>query len=188
MEPLALPIRARFVPLRGPPDCSPDWCMPRIPVGRFCAVLPATDGGLVLFVPAARAGFRISPAPSRPGCHGGGDRARVARCPAEDWHGAVAGDAARGSGRCTSGGVMPQGFPSIPSQGLDLVEPVMHLSWTGDVPVVHPPCSRATGNVQDERLTLMGVHVGGATRPIAPFDAINYSAEVRIREDGVTGC
>ena len=28
MEPLALPIRARFVPLRGPPDCSPDWSMP----------------------------------------------------------------------------------------------------------------------------------------------------------------
>jgi hypothetical protein len=70
-------------------------------------------------------------------------------------------DAARGSGRCASGGVMPQGFPGISSQGLDLVEPVMYLSWTGDVPIVHPPHSRATGNVQDERLTLMGVHVGG---------------------------
>ncbi len=40
---------------------------------------------------------------------------------------------------------MPQGFPDIPSQGLDLVEPVMYLSWTGDVPVVHPSYSRATG-------------------------------------------
>ena len=57
-EPLALPIRARFVPLHGPPDCSPDWCMPCIPGGRFSAVLLQV-GGLVLFVPAAGAGFRI---------------------------------------------------------------------------------------------------------------------------------
>ena len=61
MEPLALPIRARFVPLRGHPDCSSDWCMPRIPVGRLSAVLLALGGGLVLFVPAAGAGSRISP-------------------------------------------------------------------------------------------------------------------------------
>ena len=61
MEPLALPIRARFVPLRGHPDCSPDWCIPRISGGRFCAVMLALGGGLVLFVPAAGAGFRISP-------------------------------------------------------------------------------------------------------------------------------
>ena len=61
VEPLALPIRARFVPLRGRPDCSPDWCMPCIPTGRFSAVLLAMDGGLVLFVPAAGAGFRIGP-------------------------------------------------------------------------------------------------------------------------------
>ena len=61
MEPLALPIRVRFVPLCGHPDCSSDWCMPRIPGGRFCAVLLALGGGLVLFVPAAGAGSRISP-------------------------------------------------------------------------------------------------------------------------------
>ena len=61
MEPLALPIRARFVPLPGRPDCSPDRCMPRIPGGRFFAVLLATDGGPVLFVPAAGEGGRISP-------------------------------------------------------------------------------------------------------------------------------
>ena len=61
MEPLALPIRARFVPLRGRPDCSPDWCMPCIPGGRFSAVLLALGGGLVLFVPAAGAGCRIGP-------------------------------------------------------------------------------------------------------------------------------
>jgi hypothetical protein len=83
----------------------------------------------------------------------------------EDWHGAVLSDAARGSGRCASGGVRPQGFPGIPSQGLDLVEPVMDLSWTDDVPVVNPLYSRVTGNVQDERLTLMGVHVGGPSTP-----------------------
>ena len=63
MEPLALPIRARFVPLRGHPDCSPDWCMPCIPVGGFSAVLLALGGGLVVFVPAAGAGCRIGPRP-----------------------------------------------------------------------------------------------------------------------------
>ena len=61
MEPLALPICARFVPLPGRPYCSTDWCMPCIPVGRFSAVLLAMDSGLVLFVPAARAGCRIGP-------------------------------------------------------------------------------------------------------------------------------
>ena len=61
MEPLALPIRARFVPLRGHPACSPDWCIPRIPIGRFSAVLLALGGRLVVFVPAAGAGSRISP-------------------------------------------------------------------------------------------------------------------------------
>ena len=85
----------------------------------------------------------------------------AAGCRVEDWHGAVASDTARGSGRCTSGVIMSQGFPVSP-QGLDLVEPVMYLSWTGDVPVVYPPYTCATGNVQDECLTLMGVHVGGA--------------------------
>jgi len=44
----------------------------------------------------------------------------------------------RGSGRWTGGGVMSQGFPVF-SQGLDPVEPVMNLSWTGDVPVMQPP-------------------------------------------------
>jgi len=35
--------------------------MPCIPGGRFSAVLRAMDDGLVLFVPAAGAGFRIGP-------------------------------------------------------------------------------------------------------------------------------
>ena len=43
----------------------------------------------------------------------------------------------------------------------------MYLSWTDDVPIVYPPYTCATGNVQDECLTLMGVHVGGPTQPIA---------------------
>jgi len=73
---------------------------------------------------------------------------RVARLRVEDWHGAVASDAARGSGRCTSGGVMPQGGSGVPCQGLDLVKPVMYLSWTGDAPVVHPPYTCA-GNAPD---------------------------------------
>jgi hypothetical protein len=137
VEPLALPIRARFVPLHGRPDCSPDWCIPRIPGGRFSAVLLATDGGLVLFVPAARGGFRIGPRHPVEGCTEAVTGCAPPARRVEDWHGAVVSDAARGSGRCASGGVGPQGFPGIPSQGLDLVEPVMYLSWTGDVPVVH---------------------------------------------------
>jgi hypothetical protein len=32
----------------------------------------------------------------------------------EDWHGAVASDTARGSGPCTSGVIMSQGFPMSP--------------------------------------------------------------------------
>ena len=63
MEPLALPIRARFVPLRGLPACSLDWCIPRIPGGRFSVVLLAPGGGLALFVPAAGAGCRIGTIP-----------------------------------------------------------------------------------------------------------------------------
>ncbi len=61
VEPLALPICARFAPLSGHPDCSPGWCMPGIPGGRFSAVLLAMDGGLVLLVLAAGAGCRIGP-------------------------------------------------------------------------------------------------------------------------------
>jgi len=32
----------------------------------------------------------------------------------------------------------------------------MYLSWTDDVPIVYPPYTCATGNVQDECLTPMG--------------------------------
>jgi hypothetical protein len=61
VEPLALPIRVRFVPLHGPRTAPYDWCMPCMPGDRFSAVLLALDGGLVLFVPAAGASFRIGP-------------------------------------------------------------------------------------------------------------------------------
>ena len=80
---------------------------------------------------------------------------------------------------------MPQRFPGIPWQGLDLVEPVMYLSWTGDVPVVHPPYSRATGNVQDERLTLMGVHVGGTESHLNYMIDIALTTEFSLTADGV---
>lgn len=97
----------------------------------------------------------------------------------EDWHGAWratlrAGlDSARAASACRKGS-------RCPLSGLDLVEPVMYLSWTDDVPIVYPPYTCATGNVQDECLTLMGVHVGGPTRPIAPYRAISYSDEVSL--------
>ncbi len=133
MEPLALAFCVRFVPLCGHPACSPDWRMPRIHGGRFSAVLLARAG---LVRTRGRGRLPHRPAPSLRGYDGGGDRVRVARRRVEDWHGAVVSDAARGSGRCASGGVMPQGFPGIPSQGLDLVsrpctcrEHVMYLSW-----------------------------------------------------------
>ena len=38
----------------------------------------------------------------------------------------------------------------------------MYLSWTDDVTIVYPPCTCATGNVQDECLTLMGFMSAGA--------------------------
>jgi hypothetical protein len=40
----------------------------------------------------------------------------------------------------------------------------MYLSWTDDVPIVYPPYTCATKRA-DECLTLMGVHVAGATAP-----------------------
>jgi len=125
------------------------WLVHAVHPGRPVLRRSARDGrraGLVRTRGRGRLSYR--PAPSLRGCHGGGDRVRVARRRVEDWHGAVASDAARGSGRCASGGVMPQGFPGIPSQGLDLVEPVMYLSWTDDAPVVHPPYICA-GNAPD---------------------------------------
>ena len=40
----------------------------------------------------------------------------------------------------------------------------MYLSWTDDVPIVYPPYTCATGNVQDERLTLMLQRPYGSSR------------------------
>ena len=95
VEPLALPIRARFVPLRGQPDCSPDWCMPGIPGGGsppFCSRWAA--GWSCSYPRPGRASGSARAAPSR--LHRGGDRVSVARRRVEDRHSAVASDTARG--------------------------------------------------------------------------------------------
>ncbi len=99
-----------FCPVTRRPDCSSDWCMPRIPGGRFSAVLLATDGGLVLFVPAARGRLPHRPAPSHRGCHGGGDRVRAARPPGgrtgtAQWRATLPADldAARAAASCRKG-------------------------------------------------------------------------------------
>ena len=68
---------------------------------------------------------------------------------------------------------MSQGF-LCPLQGLDLVEPVMYLSWTDDVPIVYPPYTCATGNVQDECLTLMGFMSAGID-PIGPYGPLSVN-------------
>ena len=86
------------------------------------------DGGLVLFVPAAGAGFRIGP---RHPIQAATEAVTECASPAAGWKTGTAPWRAtlpRGSGRCASGVIMSQGFPGIPSQGLDLVEPVMYLS------------------------------------------------------------
>ena len=57
---------------------------------------------------------------------------RAARRRVEDWHGAVASDTARGSGRCTSGVIMSQGFPVSPGVSLSGTE----SGRAGHVPVM----------------------------------------------------
>ena len=61
MEPLALPVRARLSRYTGARTARLTGECHAFPGGRFCAVLLALGGGLVLFVPAAGAGSRISP-------------------------------------------------------------------------------------------------------------------------------
>jgi len=113
--------------------------MPRIPAGRFFAVLLALGGRLVLFVPAAEAGCRIGPrhpieaateavtecAPL-PGCKTGTAPRRATLCPDLD--------------AAASGGVMPQGFPvslsGTGSGGAGHV-PVVDWRYTCHVPAVY---------------------------------------------------
>jgi len=62
---------------------------------------------------------------------------RVVRRRAEDRHGAVASDAARGSGTPRERRRhVARGSPGVPSQGLDQAEPVMYLSWTRRIPAL----------------------------------------------------
>ena len=151
-----------FCPVTRRQGCSPHWCMPRIPGGRFSAVLPATDGGLVLFVPAAGAGFCIGP---RHPIEAATEAVTSARRPlagwktgTELWRATLPADlgAVRAAASCR------KGFPVSPrrdwiwlSRSCTCHGLVMYLSCTA--------LSRARENLQDECLTLMGVHVGGAS-------------------------
>jgi hypothetical protein len=81
-EPLALPIRARFVTLRGRPDCSPDGCIPagsapfcsRWAAGWSCSCpRPGRVAGSARAIPSMlhREGDRVRrPLSGGPGCHG----------------------------------------------------------------------------------------------------------------------
>ena len=135
--------------LRRRPDRPPDRCMPCIPADRFSAdtARAARRPGLVRT--RGRSMLPDRPAPSHRGCHGGGDRMRAARRRAKDWPGAVVSRAARGSGRCISSGVLPQGS-RCPLLGTGLAEPVRYLLRTGDAPVVYPPYTCA-GNAPDHQ-------------------------------------
>ena len=53
MEPLALPIRARFIPFPGPRIARLTGVCRISPAGQFFTVLLTTGGRLALFVPAA---------------------------------------------------------------------------------------------------------------------------------------
>ena len=151
MEPLALAICVRFVPLCGHPDCSPDCCMPCIPGGRFSAVPLQPGGGLVLSLPAAGTGCRIGPrhpikAPRRrrPGARRPSPDRRLARAVA--WPATLRVVWMLHERRCHVAG----GRSRRPSQGQGLAELVMYLSSTGDVLVVDPPYTCA-GNAPDHQ-------------------------------------
>jgi hypothetical protein len=137
VEPLALPIRARFVPFPGHPACSSDWYMPRIPGGRFLR-RPAAPGRQADLVRTRnRGGQPDQPAPSHQGCT---EAVVESAPPAVGWN---TGARCRGERHCAgldsarAASTCRKGF-GVPSQGLDVVEPVMYLSWTDDVPIVYP--------------------------------------------------
>ena len=79
----------------------------------------------------------------------------------EDWPGRC-----RGQRRCAWVWTLHErrchvagGVPGGPSQGLDLAELVMYLSWTGDVLVVDPPYTCA-GNAPDHQAARSGCGCG----------------------------
>jgi hypothetical protein len=51
----------------------------------------------------------------------------------------------------------------------------MYLAWTDDVPIVYPPYTCATGNVQDECLALMGFMSADRHNPL-PHIALSTTA------------
>jgi hypothetical protein len=73
---------------------------------------------------------------------------RAARRRVEDWRGAAASDTVCAGRDVARAAASFRKGPDVPSQGLDLVGPVMYLSWTDDVPVVYPPYTCA-GNAPD---------------------------------------
>jgi hypothetical protein len=137
VEPLALPIRSRFVPLRGHADCPSDWCMPCIPVGRvLCGSAQAGRRA------CGREGRRIDPrhpietareavtecAPSAAGRKMGAVPWRATLCAGRTLHGRRR---------------MPQGFPMSAlgdwiwlSQSYTCRGLVMYLSCTRRVPAL----------------------------------------------------
>jgi hypothetical protein len=108
-----------------------------------------------------RDGQPDQPAPSHRGCTEAVTECAPPAAEWEDWHGAAASDAACGSGLCTSGVIMSQGFPVSPrrdwiwlSRSCTCRGLVMYLSCARPIPAPRE-------SVQDECLTMMGVHAGG---------------------------
>ena len=144
---LAVRITARFAGPR--PFCPVSRAPPRIPIGRFFAVLLVPGGGLALFVPARPgwAGCWIGPRHLIQARLRG--RVCVAATGMEDQHGAVASGAVPGSGRRGEPRRHAPRVHGVPSQRLDPAEPVitcrglvMDLSCTCRTPA---PVTRSGG-------------------------------------------
>ena len=160
-----------FCPVTGRPDCSPDWCAahPGRPVLRRSA-RAGRRAGLVQYPRPGRAADR--PAPSHRGC---AEVVTGACRPPPGWKTGTAPWRATlrpDLGAAASGGVTPQGFPVSLGQGLDPAEPVMYLSWTGDVPVVYPPYTCA-GDMP------------GSPRPRSPLVLLRARCQADWRRSGV---
>jgi hypothetical protein len=140
VEPLALPVRARFVRLREARTARLTGGCRASRAGRFSAVLLQLGGGLVLFVPVAGAGCWIGPRHPI-----GVATEAVTECvsPAAGWKTGTVPWRATLRARVWTLDERRRhvaGVFLVPAlSGLDLAEPVMYLSWTSDVLVVDPP-------------------------------------------------